>query len=152
MYFYDKQSASLPNVHEKNKNKRCPNCFRVCTISARFIIFLFMTICSTRIREKDILICILNHHAWKPPWNFKINSWGFLKCYNSRASSVTVETIIIICQLTLKIRTVWKNVRLLHTSVVLFIEVEKTASLQSRGRCIVIIGNELYSANDTSVI
>ena len=119
---------------------------------ARFIFFLFITICSTRIRDKDILICILNHHAWKPPWNFKINSWGFLKCYNSRASSVTVETIIIICQLTLKIRTVWKNVRLLHTSVVLFIEVEKTASLQSRGRCIVIIGNELYNANDTSVI
>jgi hypothetical protein len=38
----------------------------------------------------------------------------------------------------------WVYVRLLHTSVGVFIEVKKTASLQSRGRFIDIIGNELY--------
>ena len=106
---------------------------------ARFILFLFITICSTWIRDKDILICILDHHAWKSPWNFKINPLGF--------PTVTVETIIIMLQLRYKLE-VWKirtvYVRLLPTSVVLFIEVKKTASLQSRGRCIVIIGNEPY--------
>jgi hypothetical protein len=33
---------------------------------ARFIFFLFIIICSTRIGEKDILIYILDHHDWKP--------------------------------------------------------------------------------------
>ena len=90
VYFYNKQSKWLPTFHEKKKNKRCPNCFRI--------------------RNKDILICILDRHAWKSPWNFKINPWGFQKkSYNPRASSVTVETIIINFELTLKIRKVWNN-------------------------------------------
>ena len=41
-----------------------------------------------------------------------------------------------------KIQTVY--VSLLHTSVVLFIEIRKTASLLSKGRFIVIIRNTLY--------
>jgi hypothetical protein len=150
VYFYDKHDYQI--FMKRTKTSVVLIVLEYVLFPTRIILFLCITICSTRIRDKDILICILNHHAWKPPWNFKINPRSFLKCYNPRASSVTVETIIIICQLTLKIRTVWKNVRLLHTSVVLFIEVEKTASLQSRGRFIVIIGNELYNANDTSVI
>ena len=40
---------------------------------------------------------------------FLIYPWGFLSGYNPRTSSVTIETIIIIGQLTLKMRTVWKN-------------------------------------------
>ena len=34
---------------------------------ARFILFLFITICSTWVKNKDILNCILDYHAGKGP-------------------------------------------------------------------------------------